>query len=139
LDVAFHVQPAGVVETLIDPPVADFGTVVDAGSKVVEQPAPSCDTVSVCPATLIVPLRGALLGFEATLNPRVPLPDPAEGATTVIQLAFDVADHPHAVPAVAKAVLPDPPPALNWTAVGVALNAQAGSRMNTSPSFVIST
>jgi len=47
--------------------------------------------------------------FGATLNDTVPLPTPLAPPTSVIQSAFDVADHAHVAADAVTAVEPDPP------------------------------
>ncbi len=60
---------------------------------------PDCETVSVRPAIVSVPVRGVVDVFAATLNVTPPLPDefgPAP-AVTVIHEALLVAPHGHPV------------------------------------------
>jgi hypothetical protein len=47
--------------------------------------------VKVFPAIVIVPARGLVEGFAATLYPTVPLPDPVAPLVTVIHAALLVA------------------------------------------------
>ena len=70
--------------------------------------------MNVCPATVIVPERGAGVScgvapvFAATLKLTVPLPVPDPPPVTVIQLAFDAALHAQFDPLVTL-MLPLPP------------------------------
>jgi hypothetical protein len=59
-------------------------------------------TVKVCPPTVIVPARGVVVVFAATLKVTVPLPDPLAPLVTLIQLAPLVAVHAHPAPAVTE-------------------------------------
>jgi hypothetical protein len=52
-----------------------------------------CVIVTVCPATLIVPLRPCALVFGATLKVTLPLPAPLAPAVSVIQGAWLAAVH----------------------------------------------
>jgi hypothetical protein len=56
---------------------------------------PACETVSVSPAIVSVPVRGVVVVFAATLKVTAPLPDefgPAP-AVMVIHVALSVALH----------------------------------------------
>ena len=62
--VAVHAQPAVVVTVaVLDPAAATGFRVVGATLKV--QAAPCCVTVTVCPATVNVPVRGEVEVFAA--------------------------------------------------------------------------
>ena len=62
--------------------------------------AACCETVKVCPPAVIVPVRGVVVEFAATLNVTVPLPEPFAPPVMVIQLALLVAVHVHPVDVV---------------------------------------
>ena len=67
--------------------------------------------MKVCPATVSVPLRGEVDALAATLYGTVPLPLPLVAPVSVIQPAFDTADHVHPDPAVTPTlpvVAPEP-------------------------------
>ena len=57
-------------------------------------------TVTVCPATVNVPVRGAPVVLAATLKVTEPMPDPVAPAVTVIQDVVVVAVQEQAVPAM---------------------------------------
>ena len=64
--VAVHAQPAVVVTaTLAVPPPLTIACVVGAAVKL--HAAPLCVTVTVCPATVSVPLRDAVEGLAAAV------------------------------------------------------------------------
>ena len=70
--------------------------------------AAACDTVNVCPAAVIVPLR-ALPELAATVNAIVPLPVPDAPLEMVIHAAFDEAVHAHVVAEAVTVMEPEPP------------------------------
>jgi hypothetical protein len=79
------------------------------GETVKAQP-PGCVTVTVCPAIVMVPVRGVAVGLAAAVNATVPFPDPLAPLVIVIHGTPDVAVQAH--PAVAvTVVVPVPPPA----------------------------
>lgn len=100
-----------VIVTLPVNPPAGAGCV--AGATVYAHAPASCVTVKVCPAIVIVPLRGAGSGFAAAVKPTDPLPDPDAPDVTVIHGAFDVAVHAQPPAAV---TLTDPVPPAAGTA-----------------------
>ena len=61
-------------------------------------------TVTVCPATVNVPVRAAPVVLAATLNVTEPMPDPLAPAVTVIQGVVVVAVHAQDVPEVTLSV-----------------------------------
>jgi hypothetical protein len=61
-------------------------------------------TVTVCPATVNVPMREAPVVFAPMLNVTEPMPDPLAPAVTVIQDVVVVAVHEQAVPAMTLTV-----------------------------------
>jgi hypothetical protein len=69
------------------------------------QPEP-CETVNVCPAMVIVPLRAAPV-FKAAVNPTVPFPVPAAPLVTVIHASLLTAVQAHAF-AVLTPTFPEP-------------------------------
>ena len=92
--VAVHVQPAAVVtETLPVPPAVAALAVV--GFTVWLQVTPACDTLSVCPAIVNVPLRAVVDVLAATLKVTAPPPEVfgPPPAVTVIHVALLVALH----------------------------------------------
>jgi hypothetical protein len=63
---AVQVQPVGAVtETLLVPPAAVLDALVADSANV--HVTPLCVTVTVCPATVIVPVRDVPAGLAATL------------------------------------------------------------------------
>jgi hypothetical protein len=94
---AVHAQPdAAVTATVPSPPPAGSDRVSGAIANV--QPSPCC-TVTVCPATVIVPERdGPLVAAARKLT--LPLPLPLAPETIVIQDALLAAVHPQPEPAV---------------------------------------
>jgi len=67
-------------------------------------------TVKVWPPAVMVPVRGVVVVFAATVNVTVPLPEPLAPPVTVIQLALLVAVQAHPVSAVIE-MEPVPPAA----------------------------
>ncbi len=78
--------------------------------------------MKVCPATVIVPVRGGPV-WAATENCTVPLPLPLAPAVMVIQASLLAAVHAHPV-AVVTLTEPDPPPAGTVCEVGLRVNEQ---------------
>jgi hypothetical protein len=120
---AVHEQPAVVVTaTLPDPPAAT--KFWDAGERLNAQLAAACVTVKVCPATVNVAERAAVVVFAAAANVTVPLPLPVAPAEMVTHPALLVAVQAHPALVVTSTV-PDPPAAANdWLAAEI-LKAQA--------------
>lgn len=85
--------------------------------------------VTVCPATVSVPLRGLPAGFASTVNATVPLPVPFVPLVIVIQPALLEAVHAHALLVVTDAV--DEPPA-----AGMLCGVGAAVKLHTSPPCV---
>ena len=56
--------------------------------------------MKVWPPAVMVPLRGVVVVFAATVNDTVPLPDPVADPLMVIQAALLVAVQPHPAAAV---------------------------------------
>jgi hypothetical protein len=100
-----QLESLAAIVTVYDPAV--FATVWPvAGLRVKLHPL-ACVTVTVRPATVIVPLRAGP-AFAATTKFTLPLPVPF-GVTPVIQAALLAAVHPQEE-AVEMATLPAPPP-----------------------------
>ena len=107
-ELAIQLQPVPVAVTITVPlpPAAPMFWLV--GAIVNEHAAsPSCVTVNVCPATVMVPLRPAPR-FGGTANATDPLPVPDALEVTVIHRALEAAVHGH-VPPVVTATDPVPP------------------------------
>src|SRR5688500_1443 len=104
---AVQAQPGpAVTDTLLAPP--DAPMVCDVALRPNVQPL-SCVTVTVRPATAIVPLRaGPALGAIDRSTP--PLPLPAAAPFTAIHPTALTADHPHDDP-VEMSTRAAPPPA----------------------------
>jgi hypothetical protein len=108
LAVQLHPAPVAVTVTVPLPPRSPTCWLV--GAMVNEHGAsPSCVTVNVCPATLIVPVR-AVPRFGSTANPTDPLPVPDAPEVTMIHaaLALEAAVHEQ-VPPVVTVTDPVPP------------------------------
>jgi hypothetical protein len=89
--VAVHAHPDVVVmETVAVPPPATKPS--DVGVTVARQ-LPSWVIVTVCPATVSVPVRGAPLMFAEMAYVTVPLPEPFAPIVTAIQDALLEAVH----------------------------------------------
>jgi hypothetical protein len=65
--VAVHAQPAPAVTVTVPLVATDVLSKADDGRIVNEHGAPGCVTVKVCPATVRVPVRDAVLVFCVTL------------------------------------------------------------------------
>jgi hypothetical protein len=90
--VALHVHSAPVVTATSWVP-ADDGAAIVSGATPIVQP-PSCVTVKVCPATVIVPDRGGP-AFAATTSCTMPLPLPPAPEEMLIHPALLVAVQLH--------------------------------------------
>ena len=122
--VAVHVQPAPVVTDVESGPPA-FAIFAFDGAMEYVQPS-VCVIVSVCPATVSVPVRGGPL-FGCTVKFTVAAPDPLFGFTSVIQLALLAVVQVQA--AAALIVVEPAPPALPIVALSgliVAGDVQTG-------------
>jgi hypothetical protein len=91
---AVHAQPVGE-PTFTLPLVRLSGTETLAGERVVVHGAPSCVTVTVCPAIVMVPVRWLLLGLAAIASETFALPEPEAPPVTVIHAAELIAVHAH--------------------------------------------
>ena len=101
--VAVHAQDVPEV-TLSVRLVASASTAKLVGVRVAEQPVAPCVTVTVCPATVNVPVREAPVVLAATLNVTEPMPEPLAPAVTVIHDVVVVAVHAQDVPEVTLSV-----------------------------------
>ena len=125
--VAVHAQPleAETATGALVPPLALIDQLM--GEIVYEHwdDASDCVTVTVCPATVIVPVRSSS-EFVDTLNPTDPLSVPDEPDVTVIHgaLLLEVHGQPAAVVTV---TLPVPPPAATDWVRGVTSNVHIPS------------
>jgi len=102
---AVHAQPAPAVTETV-PSAPDAGTDRVSGEIAKVQPCP-CTTVTVWPATAIVPDRDGPL-VDAAVNVTVPDPLPVAPEVMVIHEALLALVHAHPPPAV-TATLPLPP------------------------------
>jgi hypothetical protein len=120
--VAVHPQPAGVVtptEAVLAPSPTD--SVIGEIANV--QATPACVTVTVCPATLTVPVRELVLEFAAIVSVTDPFPLPDAGLTVIHAALLDAVQ---AQPAGAVTLTLDvPAPAATDSVVGDAENVQA--------------
>ena len=96
---AVHAQPFGAVTptVLVSPGVS---TVRLAGLMAYVHPAADCAIVTVCPAIVSVPLRPWVAVLAVAAKPTAAVPVAGIVDVIVSQLAFDVAVHPHAAPAL---------------------------------------
>ncbi len=85
---------------------------------------PACDTVNVCPATVIVPVCAAPL-FGATVQYTWPLPDPEKPEVIVIHEALLLAIQLQP-PLLDTQKLPLPPPAATLAVVALSTYGQDG-------------
>ena len=107
-ELAVQLQPVPVAVTITVPLPPAAPTFWLVGAIVNEHAAsPSCVTVNVCPATVMVPLR-PVPRFGSTANATDPLPVPDAPEVTVIHAALEAAVHGH-VPPVVTATDPVPP------------------------------
>ena len=90
--------------------------------------APLWVTVTVCPATVSVPVRDVVAVFAATVYVTLPLPVPLPPAVTVIQLALLVAPQAHAV-VVVTVVVRDPAAAATASDVGETVKLQVEAKV----------
>jgi hypothetical protein len=109
---AVHAHPAvAVITTGVPAPPAAL-IVWDAWSSEYEQAAGCWVTVTTCPATVRVPVRGVPFGLAATRKFTAPFPVPLAGVTPVIHVALLAAVHAHPGVAVIAMDVPAPPAAL---------------------------
>ena len=99
-DVADHVQLAPAVTSTLDAPPPDATDVPGADSAYSHDAGAGCDTVTVLPAIVTVPIRSALPVFAATVSETLPVPVPDAPLAIVIQLALEAADQSHVSVAV---------------------------------------
>jgi hypothetical protein len=93
---AVHAHPVGA-DTLVDPVPPPATTDRLTGDNANVHDAADCETVYVCPAIVIVPVRGVALGFAARWTVVDPLPLPLEPPVRVIHPALLVDVHAHPV------------------------------------------
>src|SRR5437773_12440396 len=111
---AVQVQRLGAVTLTLKRPPPELACWL-VGSIANVQPAWA--TLSVRPATAIVPLRGLAAPLGATVYVIVALPAPVPVAVTVIQSAWLAASQPQS-PAVVMVRLPSPPSASKESLAG---------------------
>jgi hypothetical protein len=109
---AVHAHPgvAVIMTGVAAPPAALI--VWDEWSSEYEQATGCWVMVTVCPATVRVPVRGVPFGLAATRKFTAPFPVPLAGVTPVIHVALLVAVHAHPGVAVIAMGVPAPPAAL---------------------------
>jgi len=114
--VQLHPLPA-VTPTLPLPPPAAYDALVGE-IEYVQEEVPACVTVTVWPATVIVPVRELVLVLAATVYLTVPLPLTLRvGLLMTIHEADEDADHLHFLTAV-TVMVPVPPAAVKLALVG---------------------
>src|SRR5829696_1534114 len=131
---ALHEHSAAVVTlTFCDPPAE--GSPMVSGATTGLHPA-SWDSVKVCPAAVIVPLRAAP-ALAAAVNCTVPGPVPLAPEVIAIQGTFAVAVHAH-VPLALTLNEPEPPPGGTFWVAGLIENVQplACTTVNVWPAIV---
>ncbi len=103
---AVHAHPGVAVITtgVAAPPAALI--VWDEWSSAYEQLTACWVTVTVCPATVRVPVRGVPFGLAATRKFTAPFPVPLAGVTPVIHVALLAAVHAHPGVAVITTGMP---------------------------------
>jgi hypothetical protein len=104
-----HVAADAVTVTLPLPPSAGTDCVVgDIENVHGGGGGAACDTVKVCPAIAIVPVRGAAV-LTSTLKVTMPLPVPEAPLVTVNHAALALAVHAHVGAEAVTATEPDVP------------------------------
>jgi len=98
--VADHAQLAPAMTSTLDAPPPDATDVPDADRAYSHVAGAGCDTVTVLPAIVTVPIRSALPVFAATVSETLPVPVPEAPLAIVIQLALEAADQSHVSVAV---------------------------------------
>ena len=98
-------QPHCVPVTMLTVRLPATGSTVKlVGVTLYVQLPASCETDTVCPAMVRVPVRGAPVEFCSTASVTDPMPDPAAPLLTVIQLAALTAVQEHCVPVMMLSV-----------------------------------
>jgi hypothetical protein len=98
-------QPHCVPVTMLTVRLPETGSTVKlVGVTLYVQLPASCETDTVCPAMVRVPVRGAPVEFCSTASVTDPMPDPAAPLLTVIQLAALTAVQEHCVPVMMLSV-----------------------------------
>ena len=118
-DVADHAQPSSTVTSTEPLPPSETTLLPGADSVPVHGGGngASCDTVTVFPAIVTVPVRTVVPSLAATVNDTLPLPDPEAPLATAIQAAFEVADQEQ-VSVPLTAIARDSPPAAADAVIG---------------------
>ena len=119
---AVHPHPAVVVTAVVEAPPAEV-SVREVGETPNVQLTPFCVTVTVCPATVSVPVRSAADVFATTLKATVPFPLPLAPPLIVSQAALLAAVQAQPVAAVTE-VLDDPAAEVSERDVGDTPNVQ---------------
>jgi hypothetical protein len=121
---AVQAQPAGAVTLTLDVPApAATDSVVGDAENV--QGTPACVTVTVCPATVTVPVRELVLEFAAIVSVTDPFPLPDAGLTVIHDAPLDAVQ---AQPVVVTTVTDEvPAPAATLSVVGEMLKVQPPS------------
>jgi hypothetical protein len=114
-DVADHVQLEAVATSTVPAPPSAVMEVPDAERVALHGAA--CDTVTVLPAIVTVPVRAVASELGAMANDTLPLPVPLPPLATVIHAAFGVADQEQ-VASMVNATVSDSPSAEADGAVG---------------------
>ena len=94
---AVHVHCVPETTDNDDPVLPICGTDTEVGVTVAGHPVADCVSVTVFPATVIVPVRVAPVVFAATEYVTEPMPEPV-APVTVIQLSLLTAVHVQLVP-----------------------------------------
>ena len=119
--VAVQPQPAAAVTVAV--PVAPLPGGVELFGETLTFQLPCCLIVTVCPATVSVPVRAEREVFAAMLNAAVPLPLPLAPEVIVSQVALLVAVQAHPASAVTVALL-EPSAAARFNVVGATVKVQ---------------
>ena len=105
---AVHEQPS-VAVTVPAPEPPDEPKLCDVGDTVNEHVAAACVTVTACPLTVTVPVRGDVEVFGAATRPIAPLPEPLPPEAIVSHVAVVDAVQVHPLAAVTP-IDAEPPP-----------------------------
>jgi hypothetical protein len=116
--VAVQPHPAVVVTVAVS--VAPLPGGVELFGETLYEQLPCCVTVTVCPATVSVPVRGEVELLAVKLKATVPLPVPLAPEVIVNQVAFLVAVHVQPALVVTLTVL-DPALAPGFRMVGASV------------------
>ncbi len=119
---AVHEHPAALVTAVVEAPPAEV-SVREVGETPKVQLTPFCVTVTVCPATVSVPVRSAVDVFAVALKVTVPFPLPLAPLLMVSQAALLAAVQAHPLAAVTP-VVDEPAAEVNERDVGDTPNVQ---------------